>query len=271
MKGNLIRNMRTPQITLYLMAGCALIAASNVTGAPADAGKKPETTKPARKVVNPRISPEDLAKDKNVPVKLRHDLGDYTLVAVVEGKEANEHLTQSLKVVTAQRRYLGKLMKQFNETPANLPQQREVLATQINELKKTLLDNLKFMAKTYAYSLEYEYILVPHEAELILKTEKDGKTTSSVAFQFKNPRDFEDCQKKRRAYLAMRRELFEKERERLKKESPDGKVPADAVKPKPTMEMFKAKVELLRLYQCDPEKDYDVNFTKSALYSRKAK
>lgn len=240
------------------------------------------------------ITPEAIAKAKNVPATLSNPQGDFTLVAVIEGEAANRKLNQSLQIVGAQRQRLALLSRQFDQTPAASVQQRELIAGQINETRKTLEGNLRFMAQNYAYSLNNNYVLVPHEAALLSVTEEDGKAKAEVVYEFKNSGSYEDFQKKRDAYLRLKLEQAKAAQEAAKKEGQeapaavlveDGEAkPADAAavpeadpvaeqpaKLELTPEMKEKQKELLELYKYDPEKNYQVNFEKTALYARAAR
>ena len=48
--------------------------------------------------------------------------------------------------------------------PADAFAQRELVAEQILQTRKTLQQNLQYMAKGYGYSLQNNYRLVPHAA-----------------------------------------------------------------------------------------------------------
>ena len=241
------------------------------------------------------VTPEAIAKAKNVPASLPNPQGDFTLVAVIEGDVANRKLNQSLQIVGAQRQRLALLSRQFDQTPAASLQQRELIAGQINETRKTLEGNLRFMAQNYAYSLNNNYVLVPHEAALLSVTEEDGKAKAEMVYEFKNSGSYEDFQKKRDAYLRLKLEQAKAAQEAAKKAEgaaapaavlvEDGEAkPADAAsvpesdpaaeqdsKLELTPEMKEKQKELIELYKYDPEKNYQVNFEKTALYARAAR
>ena len=101
-----------------------------------------------------RSPPEAVAKAKNVPATLSKPQGDYTLVTVVEGADANSLFNKGLQVVGAQRQRLAALSQQFDKTPVDSVQQRDLIAGQMKETKKKLKGNLRFMAQKYAYSLK---------------------------------------------------------------------------------------------------------------------
>ena len=250
-----------------LLAVSGMITITGLHAAPKDDATKPTAIK-ENKTQPPKagISPEKLAKLKNVPASMKNAQGEFTLVAVIEGEDSNAKLTQSLKVVGAQRQRLAKLTQQFEQTSTNLPQQRELLATQINEIRKTLQTNLQFMAKNFAYSLNYHYLMVPHEASLVSVTQKDGKPITNVVYEFKNTKTYDDCQSKRASYRQLKQAQVKKA-QGDKKTTPTNPAPKITLTP----EMKKAQKELIKLYKYDPEKNYQVNFKKTAIYARQAK
>ncbi|NWK56511.1 hypothetical protein HW115_12895 [Verrucomicrobiaceae bacterium N1E253] len=216
------------------------------------------------------ISPDDLAKAKNVPAKLENPQGDFTLVAVVEGAEANQKLSQSLKVVGAQRQRLTQLSKQYEQTPADSAQQKELLAGQINQIRKTLETNLRFMSQNFAYSLSYNYVLVPHLATMMrVRQGEDGKAQADVAYEFKDAATYESCQKLREQYLKLKQEKLKQE------QATNGNTEASESPASPTItpspEMVELKEKLMKDFNCDPDQNYQVHFKKTAIYARPAR
>jgi hypothetical protein len=260
--------MKPTSYLSILLAASGFISTSELQAKakPAHPQPTPTETKKAT-AAKAGISPQELAKLKNVPATIKKPQGNFTLVAVIEGVEVNKKLTQSLKIVGAQRQRLAQLTRQFEQTAANLPQQRELLATQINGLRKALQTNLQFMAKNFAYSLNYNYLLIPHQAELVSMIKKDGKITTKVVHEFKDANSYNDCQDKRTAYFKMRETQMQKIQASQKKSDSSNELP----KVTPTPEMKKAQKELIQLYQYDPEKNYQVNFKKTAIYAQRIK
>ena len=151
---------------------------------------------------NQGLSAADLAKSKNVPAVLKDPAGDYQIVAVVEGVEANRKLTQNLQLVGAQRQRLLAISQEFDRLPAEAVQQRELLAGEINQARQTLVRNLQFMAQNYGYSLQFNYRLVPHVASLLAITEgDDGKPASKLVHRFEDASCYERFQIMREKYL----------------------------------------------------------------------
>ena len=153
---------------------------------------------------NTGLTPAELAEGKNVPPTLPDASGDYQIVAVIEGEEANRKLTSSLQVVGAQRQRLLGLSRQYDQTPAASVQQRELIAGEILKARNILAQNLQFMAQRYGYSLRFNYRLVPHAASLFLiSTGEDGKPSSEKIHEFTDSNSYESFQKMRDDYLLL--------------------------------------------------------------------
>ncbi|MBT8036641.1 MAG: hypothetical protein KJO21_03760 [Verrucomicrobiae bacterium] len=231
------------------------VRAVNTNQAEKKTPKKPNSKTPQKRV----ISPEAIAKAKNVPATLNSPQGKFTLVTVVEGADANSRLNQRFQVVGAQRKNLADLSQQFAKTPTEFMQQREMIAGQINETKKALEENIRFMAKNYAYSVKNKYVQVPHQASLLFVTKVDGKSKAERVYVFKNSRDYEDFQKKRDVYHRLKIE-------QAKAARPASRKAGLALTP----EMKKRQKDLVALYRYNPEKAYQIKIEKSALYARVA-
>jgi len=241
----------------------------------------PQTEEPAQKTTNSTtqapqkraITSEAIAKAKNVPATLSNPQGDYSLVAVIEGADANRRLNQRLKVVGAQRQRLAALTQQFEKTPANFMQQRELTAGQINETRKALEVNLRLMAQNYAYSLKNNYVKVPHEISLLSVTEKVSKAgkarTVKRVYAFKNTGDYENFQKKRDVYLRLKLEQAKAAQAAVLVERGTATPVPRNLKPTPKMDVISK--ELQQLYRYDPERTYQINLEKTAIYARPAR
>ena len=150
------------------------------------------------------LTSADLARVKNVPAILSDPGGDYQIVAVIEGGEANRKLTSGLQVIGAQRQRLLGLSRQYDQTPAASIQQRELIAGEILKSRNILSRNLQFMTQQYAYSLEFNYRLVPHAASLFLiSTGEDGNPSSKKIHEFTDATSYESFQKMRDEYLLL--------------------------------------------------------------------
>lgn len=241
-----------------------------------------EETSPAAAAPEPSnvLSPEQLSKDKNVPAKIESAEGDYTLVAVVEGEDANRSLHRSLQVVGVQRQRLAQLSQQYDQTAPAMAQQRELIAGQINDTRATLEQNLKFMAQNFAYVLSNNYLLVPHLATLVSLegTAKEQKKT--LVYTFGDAASYESFQKKTEAYAKLKQE---QRQAHLQAQKEAASQPAQPLQPLPpetpktneplplTPSMKTLQAELIKTYGCDPEKQYLVEYQKTALYACKAR
>lgn len=243
--------IRLEKTALYVSAARAIQAKKAIP--PRTIPPKTNTQTPQKRT----ITPEAIAKAKNVPATLNTPQGVYTLVAVVEGANSNRRLYQGLQVVGDQRQRLTAASQQFEKTPASSVQQRELIAGQINEIKKEMEDHLRIMAQNYGYSLKNNYTKVPHVVSLLSVTEVDGEAKAESVHVFKNPRDYEDFQKKRADYLRLKVEQVSAAKKKTKLA--------------PTPEMNVKSKELQRLYKYDPEKTYQIRIEKTALYARAAR
>lgn len=249
--------------TAISVAGLAFLAGVGSLTAQ-DSAKKPVTS-------------EEMAKTKNVPAVLEDPQGDYQLVSVIEGAEPNRKLTRNLQVVGAQRQRLLALQQQFDSMPANAFAQRELVAEQIIKVRKTLEQNLRFMAQAYAYSLQNNYRLVPHEATLLLVTEgEDGKPKTEKVHEFNDEASYEAFQKLRNEHLLQT--VAEAKEAAAAKETPpvgeaveEGAVETPAETPdfEPSPELQAMANKLIELYSFDPKKNYQINLEKTALYARR--
>tara|TARA_B100001057_G_scaffold172165_1_gene172936 strand:- start:48 stop:1103 length:1056 start_codon:yes stop_codon:yes gene_type:complete len=150
------------------------------------------------------LTSAELGKAKNVPPTLSDPGGDYQIVAVIEGEEANRELTSGLQIIGAQRQRLLALSRQYDQTPAASIQQRELIAGEILKSRNLLSKNLRFMRAKYAYSLQFNYRLIPHTASLFLiSTGEDGKPSPEKIHEFTDSALYERFQKMRDDYLIL--------------------------------------------------------------------
>lgn len=150
------------------------------------------------------LTSAELGKAKNVPPTLSDPGGDYQIVAVIEGEEANRELTSGLQIIGAQRQRLLALSRQYDQTPAASVQQRELIAGEILKSRNLLAKNLRFMRAKYAYSLQFNYRLIPHTASLFLiSTGEDGKPNPEKIHEFTDSALYERFQKMRDDYLIL--------------------------------------------------------------------
>ena len=87
------------------------------------------------------------------------------------------------------------LSQQFDRMPADAFFQRELVAEQILQTRKTLQQNLQYMAKGYGYSLQNNYRLVRHAAALHEVTKgEDDKVKVDLVHEFKDAKSYEEFQ-----------------------------------------------------------------------------
>lgn len=213
------------------------------------------------------MGPEDLAKAMSVPAKIANPDGDFILVSVIEGGVENQQLTQDLQLVTAQRQQLGSLAEQFDSAPASAVQQRELIAGQLNQVKNSLEDNLRVMARTYGYSVSNNYLRVPHLVSLVSVVEEDGKKKGEVVYTFENAESFDVFQKKNAGYTRMKLEM-EKTAEEASKDDVGAVAEEDAEANKA---LEKMKAEFMETYRYDPARQYQLVYKKTAFYARSAR
>lgn len=215
--------------------------------------------------VKETLSSEELAKQKNVKARLKRNDGDYALVAVIEGEEANARLTNALQVVGNQRQLLSNLHRELASIPKEAVNQRELIAGRINQLESRIGQNLLFLRKNYAYSLQQKYLLVPEKASLV-SASSEGKR--SVVHEFKKFEDYQNFQSQRDGYL---RQLAEAVSELSDSESEgDANAPQDSkeilARAKETPALRSLRKVLSKDFSYDPDKDHQVQFEKAGLY-----
>ena len=211
------------------------------------------------------LRPVDLAKAKGVPEKVASAQGDYTLVSVVEGAEINQQLTENLQLVTAQRQQLANLAAQFDQSPANATQQRELIAGQINEVKMSLTRNLRVMAQEYSYSLNNVYLRIPHQVALLSMVKVDGQVKMSEVHSLDSAEEYEKFQKMNDTYQRLK--LEENKVQQVEKETEAGSE-GKVAKFTPSKQLLEQQEKMIRLYQFDPEQQYFLKFEKTAFYAR---
>ncbi len=116
---------------------------------------------------------------QGIPQRLVRDNQAYHLVAAIEGAAANTQFMQNLQVVAQQRRALEELRAKTEAAPAA---EKAALESQAAQIEARLKPNLEFMAKTYAYSVQHNYLLVPVQSALLLKAnDETGKPVEDEA------------------------------------------------------------------------------------------
>ena len=248
------------------------------------------------------LTPEQLAAEKQLPVTLSDPAGDYGLVAVIEGEEANRKLTSSLQVIGSQRQNLLSLSRQYDQTPATSLQQRELIAGEILKARRTLAQNLEFMARNYGYSLNFNYRLVPHAASLLLVSAAgDTPPSPTLVHRFEESTSYERFQKLRDEYL-----LLSLKQSSGQPPTPTTPIPSEAATadenseihtsvteassspdpqspgtddlgsspavptgaPANSRDLLALKETLIDQFAYDPSKNHQLNFEKTALYAR---
>lgn len=219
------------------------------------------------------ISPEELAMEKGVPAVISQPDGNYTLISVIEGAAVNQRLTENLQLVILQRQQLAALATQFDEAPVSAVQQRELIAGQINEIRNALTGNLQFMAQNYGYTFDNSYLRIPHQVSLVAVDMVDGKTTSEVVHEFGTAEDYAEFQKKNDDYLRIKMELGNTTDAKADQDSADGTAPVKEVAPNAEAEAAIAnkRDELVKSYHFDPERQYNLQYQKTAFYARAAR
>ena len=213
------------------------------------------------------LSTEQLAKEKDVPERVKSGQGDFALVAVIEGDDANRSLRSSLQVVNGQRQRLAQLSSKFDQTNPELVQQRELVAGQINETRKSLEQNLRFMAQNFGYVISNNYMLVPHRATLNSVVGSGKDQIKTVVYTFENSESYQKFQDKTNAYTKLKidqAKAYRATQSEVEQKQPLPKMPL-------TEAMEKARKEMTDKYKCDPERSYLMEIQKSALYARRAK
>lgn len=212
--------------------------------------------------IDPGPTAQEVAEEKGVPAVLKDPGGDYGLVAVVEGPEANRKLAENLQIIGLQRQRLLVLARQLDALPADAQAQRALLNEQVQQVRASLKQNLGYMAKTYGYSLQFNYRLVAHAATLLRGTTgEDGTTTTAVVHEFKDATSYENFQALREDYLLQT--VAEA------KEQHAAAVEADEDRPfEPSAGLQAMAGDLKALYDYDPTTDYQIDIEKSALYAR---
>lgn len=145
-----------------------------------------------------------------IPSRLVRDTQAYQLVAAIEGAAANAQFMQNLQVVTQQRRAADELRRKLAALPEGSPAaERDALHGQIAQVESKLKPNLEFMVKTYAYSTQHNYLLVPVQSALLLKAlDEAGKpiedeTKAALVAEFFSAEAYEELQALRQRAAAL--------------------------------------------------------------------
>ncbi len=114
-----------------------------------------------------------------IPPRIVRDQQAYQLVAVIEGADANTQFINNLQVIGQQRQLLAELGQKLASLPKTTSEaERAAVQQQLTELDARLTQNMQFMAKTYGYSVQNNYLLTPVQSVLLQKAvEADGKVS----------------------------------------------------------------------------------------------
>lgn len=118
-----------------------------------------------------------------IPQRIVRDDQAFQLVALIEGAAANTQFISNLQVIGQQRRLLADARQQLEALPKSAVEaERTALQNQISQLDARLTLNMQFMTKTYGYSVEHNYLLVPVNAALLEKgVDAEGKPSEDEA------------------------------------------------------------------------------------------
>lgn len=233
-----------------------------------------------------QMTSKQLAIRKNVKETVTRPDGLYSLVAVVEGEEANAKLTNALQVISNQQQTLQALHTELAKLPLESQQQRELYAGRINQAESSLKQNLQYMAQAYAYSTQHTYILVPEKVSLIGASE-DGKSVE--IHKFEDSESYLKFQDTRANYLGRLNEVLNewktkelearkakkeeaaKDEEKKEESTPedtsltlDAETLAKLKKDDEVLESYKTLLEAD--YKFNPDNNHQIRFIKSSLY-----
>lgn len=224
-------------------------------------------TKPLVKPRQQGITSQQLAESKNVPLIQERNDGKYTLIAVVEGQDANKRLSQAINTISLQRRKLTQLRQQFNILPVTALQQRELIAGEINKLEKTLKANLKYMQVNFAYNLSNQYLLVPEKAKLHAIS-PEGEL-SQEGHDFESFEEYESFMKANLEYQTRLNELITAWSADVEANEQGQKV----IKKEELRDLKKNDEKLREIaksidekFDCDIDQKHNITFEKSAFY-----
>lgn len=147
---------------------------------------------------------------QGIPNRLVRDTQAYQLVAAIEGAAANTQFMQNLQVVTQQRRAIDDLRRKLAALPeGGAAAERDALHGQIAQIEAKLKPNLDFMVRTYGYSVQHNYLLVPVQSALLLKAlDAEGKpiedeAKATLVAEFFSPEAYEELQALRQRLVAL--------------------------------------------------------------------
>lgn len=111
------------------------------------------------------------------PNHLVRDNGSYNLIAVIDGAGANKQFISNLQVINVQRQGLGELRTKISAMPKSAAESEKAqLTKRAAEVEASLVKNMEFMTKSYGYSVQHNYLLIPLKANILEKgSDDEGK------------------------------------------------------------------------------------------------
>lgn len=104
------------------------------------------------------------------PNHLVRDDGSYSLIAIIDGAGANKQFISNLQVINVQRQALGELRNKVSSMPKSATDsERSGLTKRAAEIEASLVKNMDFMTKSYGYSTDQNFLLVPLKANVLEK------------------------------------------------------------------------------------------------------
>lgn len=183
-----------------------------------------------------------------VPNHLIRDDGSYSLIAVIDGAGANKQFISNLQVVNVQRQALGEIRTKIASMTKD-SEEKSQLIKRTGEIEASLVKNMEFMTKSYGYSIQHNYLLIPIKANILQKGKDDEGKFSEDETKATLMKSIHSTE----AY-----EHFESLRQTYTKESAEGgdKAKAD-----------EAAAQLEAEYGFDVKGNYILQITKGALYA----
>ena len=105
-----------------------------------------------------------LAKLKNVAETITRDSGEFTLVSVIEGEDQVSRLTGLVQEAVCLKNTIIQLKAKYTTLTEASPAEKELVATDINDSRKKFDELMPHLAKTYNYSMAFNYVIVPYQS-----------------------------------------------------------------------------------------------------------
>ncbi|MFD2257666.1 hypothetical protein ACFSSA_13365 [Luteolibacter algae] len=184
-----------------------------------------------------------------VPSHLVRDDGSYNLIAIIDGAGANKQFISNLQVINVQRQALGEIRTKVASLPKESADEKAQYTKRAAEIEASLVKNMEFMTKSYGYSIQHNYLLIPVKANILEKAkDEEGKPSDdeTKATLVKNILSTEEY------------DHFEQLRQSYAKESGEG---GDSAKAEEVAGQLKVD------YSFDVKGNYILQITKGALYA----